>query len=290
MADEERVAFTEKIRDLFTIPSDLDKNPESSANLTKLIDAFEGMKYGGKTICMKDRISVGTQSKDIPGFVNDQPYIGVKCVRDFKKHELVTISPGIYLDRKIETQKFYMEDFDGTQITHTSKLEAYAYDWGDKWELVLLPNFFNHSCSANVYWSCKYDTEFESSELGSVGIGPVASVHANRDIKAGEFISIDYDTIFYEAHHHFDCFCGSDECRGSIKGFTNLPIEKQDNMLKMTPYMFDPTWLGTYFVEYVKDEERRKKLLTELSTNELMPKDNFKMLIELIPGAAELLS
>lgn len=273
---DERTAFGQELKQMFNIPKDLDSVPVSSANFSEVFKAFEGKKYCGVEIGCEGRVAIRTE---LPETANDgQPYIGVQCLRDFKAHETVAVSPGIYIDRKVDTHIFVFDDHDGKKLIHVAKLDGYAYDWGDKWELAMLPHFFNHSCSANVYWKSVYDDDDQGCEPGGVGVGPIAILKAKRDIKAGEFVSVDYHTVFLDALHSFRCLCGSDTCKGNITGFNTLPEKEQDSMITLTPYVLDPTWLAEWLGEHLKDEERRKKLLKGLSENELMPKDNMDII------------
>lgn len=64
--------------------------------------------------------------------------------------------------------------------------------------------FINHSCSPNSILS------------GSVLI-------AITSISTGQEITFDYSTTMLEDNYTLDCLCGSPECRGVIKDFTELP-------------------------------------------------------------------
>ena len=59
---------------------------------------------------------------------------------------------------------------------------------------------FNHSCEPNAGFT------------GQVG------VVAMRDIKAGEEINFDYAMCDSTPYDEFTCYCGSENCRGSVKG------------------------------------------------------------------------
>lgn len=59
---------------------------------------------------------------------------------------------------------------------------------------------FNHSCEPNAGFT------------GQIGIV------AMRDIKAGEEINFDYAMCDGSAYDEFTCYCGSENCRGSVKG------------------------------------------------------------------------
>lgn len=59
---------------------------------------------------------------------------------------------------------------------------------------------FNHSCSPNAGFT------------GQIGLV------AMRDIRAGEEITFDYAMCDGTPYDQFDCFCGAEKCRGSVRG------------------------------------------------------------------------
>ena len=61
--------------------------------------------------------------------------------------------------------------------------------------------YLNHSCDPNTYINVKDK-----------------SVRAVRDITEGEELSFDYNENEFEMATPFHCKCGSNKCRGEIKG------------------------------------------------------------------------
>jgi SET domain-containing protein len=59
---------------------------------------------------------------------------------------------------------------------------------------------FNHSCEPNVGFT------------GQIGLV------AMRDIQAGEELNFDYAMCDGSDYDEFDCYCGSKDCRGRVKG------------------------------------------------------------------------
>ena len=59
---------------------------------------------------------------------------------------------------------------------------------------------FNHSCEPNVGFT------------GQIGLV------AMRDIHAGEELNFDYAMCDGSNYDEFDCYCGSENCRGRVKG------------------------------------------------------------------------
>lgn len=70
--------------------------------------------------------------------------------------------------------------------------------------------FLNHSCVPNAY-----------VDWGSL------CLRAMRDISSGEQITCNYNTTDYELHSVFQCTCGSERCKGLIKGFKFLSVDEQ---------------------------------------------------------------
>ena len=67
-------------------------------------------------------------------------------------------------------------------------------------ELLEPSDCFNHSCEPNIGFT---------GQLGLV---------AMRDIEAGEELNFDYATCDATPYDEFDCYCGSPNCRGRVKG------------------------------------------------------------------------
>lgn len=59
---------------------------------------------------------------------------------------------------------------------------------------------FNHSCEPNIGFT------------GQIGLV------AMRDIHAGEELNFDYAMCDGSNYDEFDCYCGSENCRGQVKG------------------------------------------------------------------------
>ena len=75
--------------------------------------------------------------------------------------------------------------------------------------------YLNHSCEPNA------------------GFVDVIRLVALRQIKPGEEIRFDYSTTMLERYWELDCFCGSPRCRGRIRDFDLLPIERQRFYLRL---------------------------------------------------------
>lgn len=85
-------------------------------------------------------------------------------------------------------------------------------------------SFMNHSCNPTTICHNKSDVLYD--------------VVAFRDISVGDEITCDYALFDYECNGHeiSVCMCGESNCRGSMKGFVNLPRQIQ---LDLLPYVDD---------------------------------------------------
>ncbi len=79
----------------------------------------------------------------------------------------------------------------------------------------------NHSCNQN----CMH-VFIESGTFDFV---------ARRDIDAGEQITHDTSAYEYEVEHFSQkCLCGSDNCRGEVKGWKDLTEQEKDSIREYT--------------------------------------------------------
>src|SRR2546423_9490333 len=80
--------------------------------------------------------------------------------------------------------------------------------------------YVNHSCDPNcgLLISCQKET---------------LQLHALRPLREGEELSIDYDSFEYEIHFMPEqCLCGSQNCRGRVRGFKHLPVALADQLVE----------------------------------------------------------
>jgi len=120
--------------------------------------------------------------------VNDGVGVGVIAREDFKAGDLLFTFTGFF---SAEITQYTLQVRDGLHL----------HD----------PYFMGrvlHSCAPNT--TCDMETR---------------TFHALRDIKAGEFITMDYCETEDYLFKIFPCECGADNCRGVVKG------RKQENTL-----------------------------------------------------------
>jgi hypothetical protein len=74
----------------------------------------------------------------------------------------------------------------------------------------IIDDFINHSCSPNAFV-----------------VFPVLDVRALRDIECGEEVLINYCATEEELFESFNCYCGSPQCYGQVRGFRFLNRSQQ---------------------------------------------------------------
>ena len=78
--------------------------------------------------------------------------------------------------------------------------------------------YVNHSCDPNCGLLISREKE-------------ILQLHALRPLREGEELSIDYDSFEYEIHFMPEqCLCGSQNCRGRVRGFKHLPVALADQL------------------------------------------------------------
>jgi SET domain-containing protein len=119
------------------------------------------------------------------------------ATNDIKKDEVIFVAGGIAINNQETTwYKGLLIDKDYVlDLPPGSEYEAYV----------------NHSCDPNIY----IDGQILFRSL--------------RDIKQGEFLTVDYGTFFLTKKNPIDpCNCGSNKCRGKVTGedykFLDLPL------------------------------------------------------------------
>ena len=104
--------------------------------------------------------------------------------------------------------------------------ESHCIQIGSHEYILCEPPFLysNHSCNPN----CAINSNLE--------------LFALRDIVVGEELFWDYSTSMLERHWTMNCLCGSKNCRKLITDFDLLPLELQEEYLRMNivlPFIVD---------------------------------------------------
>lgn len=90
----------------------------------------------------------------------------------------------------------------------------------------------NHSCDPNTVIVVLNDDLDEYEH------------YATRDIKVGDEIYCNYIQFDYECDgHSFECGCGSSKCYKTIRGFKNLNLKDQVEILPIIYPMVIKAWL-----------------------------------------------
>ena len=88
-------------------------------------------------------------------------------------------------------------------------------------------DLINHSCAPNA------GVRFQGDAVVLVAL---------RAIEAGEEISWDYSTTLSDPDWRMPCACGADGCRGTVRAFATLPVERREWFLArnlVAPYLRD---------------------------------------------------
>lgn len=104
--------------------------------------------------------------------------------------------------------------------------ESHSIQIGNDEYILCEPLFLysNHSCNPN----CAINSNLELFTL--------------KDINTGEELFWDYSTSMLERHWTMNCFCGSKNCRRLITDFDLLPLELQEDYLRINivlPFIVD---------------------------------------------------
>src|SRR5438105_5704427 len=93
--------------------------------------------------------------------------------------------------------------------------------------------YVNHSCDPNCGLLIDRTKE-------------VLQLQALRSVREGAEVSIDYDTFEYEIEFMPEqCLCGSQNCRGRVRGFKHLPVSVANQLVKRH---------GHYVADYLRLE------------------------------------
>jgi len=124
-------------------------------------------------------------------------------------HSTKDIREGEIIEQNEETSHYLVSKSKVENWTNPVKKEwfsKYSYPITDETWVMWNPDPnswhpLNHSCDPNAW--------FDPNGL---------TMTARRDITNGEQITVDYATFMVENMKEFTCYCGSDKCRGQIKG------------------------------------------------------------------------
>jgi hypothetical protein len=162
---------------------------------------------------------------------------GIFSNKDYKAGEVVYIGnfvtlpdDGSCFSYETEEGLFVEEDSE----THYVLLHGRRFRFSDC--------LINHSCDPNLICGKNNTPTTPDVKEGHY------EMLALKDIKAGDEFCVDYDLFDWDCTgHKFKCECGAKDCRGEIKGFSELTPENQEKLL---PYAED------YIIEmYYKNKQ-----------------------------------
>ncbi|HST23390.1 MAG TPA: SET domain-containing methyltransferase [Blastocatellia bacterium] len=84
-----------------------------------------------------------------------------------------------------------------------------------------IDSYINHSCDANTYVAF-----------------PSLYLHALRDIRSGEELTINYCSTEEDLLESFECLCEAKDCYGRVRGFKYLDNEQRKKLIvNLAPYL-----------------------------------------------------
>jgi hypothetical protein len=108
--------------------------------------------------------------------------------------------------------------------------------------------YLNHSCDPNC--GLLIDRRQETLQLRSL-----------RSLREGEELSLDYDTFEHEIEYMpKQCMCGSQNCRGRIKGFKHLSLSRAEGLIQR---------FQDYVADYLRAEFATRRLEVALPAETL---------------------
>lgn len=125
---------------------------------------------------------------------------------------------GVFASRRLCAGEFVLSFAAGAPkvVSYNATVQApeqegnYVQIAADGYILPAPPSLYlNHSCDPNT------------------GVRDATEIVALKDIEVGEELTFDYSTSMAEDGWEIDCACGSPLCRGRIRDFKHLPIERQ---------------------------------------------------------------
>ncbi len=114
--------------------------------------------------------------------------------------------------------------------------------------------FMNHSCEPNT--QDRWDT-------GGPADLKLAETVAVRDIDEGQELTYDYDIEQYDYRSPFECRCGTETCRGTIRGFNGLSGEQQERLLSRTSPFVQEKHRRTSIAGHVDMSPRGRHLVVD---------------------------
>ena len=141
-----------------------------------------------------------------------------KDMSDVYLHQSLIAGIGVFAARRFTAGDWILSFLDGAPTvvpysvtTHIPEEEGNYIQIGpDKYILPAPPSLYlNHSCDPNV------------------GVRDATEIVALIDIEADTELIFDYSTSMAEDGWELDCACSASRCRGRIRDFKYIPVERQ---------------------------------------------------------------
>jgi hypothetical protein len=138
------------------------------------------------------------------------PKKGIFTSRFFSKAESTVCGKGVFAKRDFSEGCFIGSLKGKRRNTPTRTSVQFNASIHIEPDLNNFGRYLNHSCDANAYFCGR-------------------NLHAWRQIRKGEEITIDYNCTEYVVSSPFKCNCNASDCVGEIKGFHFLSDNQKKN-------------------------------------------------------------
>jgi hypothetical protein len=157
------------------------------------------------------------------------------ATKDFEPNETIYLNTASLVPDDETEHHFQVRFSDGSvdpQLYKATKINTVKLR--DNRVLYTFDGFMNHSCIPN--------TRSESVNGSELTYHQIATKH----ISTGEEITCNYLLFDYDCDgHQFECKCGHEECYGLIRGFANLTLPQQVNLLQFVDPCIKQRWLSS---------------------------------------------
>ena len=158
------------------------------------------MKHAHQKLNKSQKIIIGGEGVTVKASTFLENELGVIAIRNFKPGDLVFTIMGPIVSQRTKYS------FQFGPIEHIEPINEKDGNPG-------LGHFLNHSCNPNV-----------GIRVIRRGENGFIQVVARKDIRKDEEVRADYASMEFETTvESLTCKCGSEHCRGQLKGLKNLP-------------------------------------------------------------------
>ena len=171
------------------------------------------------TKVFNDTVTISTVPDGVEIRADGKGGSGIFATRDFKVGEVVCTCPVILMPP--DTSEVILQTQYGTH-TLLPSVHSYTTSDGEAQEFYGFGSLTNHSCDPSTFSGYSYIYVDGKLMYQSIAL---------RDIDVGEEVTEDYDMEKWDDSDPFDCMCGSNICRGRVRGFKFLDYDDQCKLL-----------------------------------------------------------